>query len=160
VIGVLPADFRLPEASQFMTGKTSTGEPEVFLPKEIDANELNEIVGRFNYEVIGRLAAGFTPAQATAQLNVIAARLAKLSGSGLEVLSFLTSLQESIVGPARRGLFVLLAAIVSVLLIACLNLSMPALAGGALGCLFATWGLDCARPAPPFLIFTACSPFA
>ncbi|HVU25253.1 MAG TPA: ABC transporter permease [Opitutus sp.] len=129
VIGVLPADFHLPEATQFSTGQVlPNGEPQVYTLKKFDTDELNELMGRFNYEVIGRLAAGATPATATAQLNVVAARLAQLSGSGLEARTFLAPLHEAVVGPARRGLFLLLGAIGAVLLIACLNLSMLALA--------------------------------
>jgi putative ABC transport system permease protein len=179
VIGVLPADFHLPEARQFLSGKTEAhAEPEIFLPKTFNTDELNEIVGRFNYEVVGRLAVGATLTEAVAQMNVVAKRLAKLSGSGLEVRSFLAPLQEAVVGPVRRGLFLLLGAIGAVLLIACLNLSILALAraerrghelavrsalgagrsrlvriafteslvlsvaGGALGYLFALWGMD------------------
>lgn len=129
VIGVLPADFRLPEAHDFLTGKTSAGEPEVFISKQFDADELNVIAGRFNYDVIGRLAPGVTPAAALAQMNVVAARLAGLAKQpGLELRGYLAPLQEAVVGPARRGLFLLLGAIGAVLLIACLNLSMLALA--------------------------------
>lgn len=129
VIGVLPPDFHLPKAQQYLTGQVlTTGEPEIYTLKRTDADELNDIVGRFNYEVVGRLAPGATPTAALAQMNVIAARLAKESGSGLEVRGFLAPLQEAVVGPARRGLFVLLGAIGAVLLVACLNLSMLGLA--------------------------------
>jgi putative ABC transport system permease protein len=129
IVGVLPADFRLPEAKQFSLGNvTPNGEPDVFLPKEYDAKELDEAVGRFNYEVIGRLAPGATAATAVAQMDVIAARLARIEDPGLTIRSLAVPLQEAVTGPARRGLFLLLDAISAVLLIACLNLSVLALA--------------------------------
>lgn len=179
VIGVLPASFRLPEARQFSTGQIGpSAEPGVFVLKHFDDGELNDIVGRFNYEVVGRLASGATFDEALAQMNVVAARLTKLSGAGLEVRGFLAPLHEAVVGSARHGLYVLLGGILAVLLIACLNLSMLALAraerrshdlavraalgasrarllretlaesllislaGGVLGCLFTSWGLQ------------------
>jgi predicted permease len=130
VIGVLPPDFRLPEAVQFVSGRSTSAsaEPEIFFPKVLGTAELNDIFGRFNYEVIGRLARGATLAEATAQMDVVAARLARLSGSGQEAHGLLVPLQEAVTGAARRGLFVLLGAVIAVLLIACLNLSMLALA--------------------------------
>ncbi len=129
IIGVLPASFHLPTAQQFLTGQVlPNGEPQIFVPKRFDADELNDTVGRFNYEVVGRLARNATMAEALAQMNVIAVRIAKLSNSGLEARGYLVPLQEAVAGPARRGLYILLAAISAVLLIACLNLSMLALA--------------------------------
>jgi predicted permease len=129
IVGVLPPGFRLPEAREFSTGRIdSSAEPEIFLPKEFGQSELADIVGRFNYEVIGRLAPGISPAEAVAQMNVVAARLVSLSARGHEVRGVLAPLHEAMVGPARRGLFLLLGAICAVLLIAGLNLSMLALA--------------------------------
>jgi len=129
IVGVLPADFRLPEAKQFFLGNvTPNGEPDIFVPKEYEDKELDEAVGRFNYEVIGRLAPGATVQTAVAQMDVVAARLAKLAGEGIAIRSLAVPLQEAVTGPARRGLFLLLGAIGAVLLIACLNLSVLALA--------------------------------
>lgn len=171
VIGVLPADFRVP-------GLGAISAPDVYLPRRFDAEELNEIVGRFNYEVIGRLAPGVTSSAAEAQLNVIAARLSLLSPEKVEVRSTTIPLQSAVVGDARRGLWILLGAIGTVLALACLNLgilgltraelrshdtavrsalgasrrrllaqsltesALLSLAGGTLGCLFAWWFLD------------------
>lgn len=129
IIGVLPADFRLPEAKQFFLGNvTPHGEPDVFLLKQFEDKETDEAIGRFNYEVIGRLAPGATTQTAVAQMDVVAARLAKLGGEGFTIRSLAFPLQEAVTGPARRGLFLLLGAIAAVLLIACLNLSVLALA--------------------------------
>jgi putative ABC transport system permease protein len=129
IIGVLPAGFRLPAEHQFLSGHvTPDGEPDVFLPKVFDENERQDIDGRFNYEVIGRLKPGATMTDAVAQMNVGAARLMKLAGHGLDAHGYLAPLQEAVVGPARRGLLVLLGAIGAVLLIACLNLATLALA--------------------------------
>ena len=129
IIGVLPADFRLPEAHQFLTGHAiPNGEPEVFMLKRFDADELRNIGGRFNYEVIGRLAAGAVPSEAVGQMNVIAARLAKLPGSGwLNHVAYWCRCRRRGRPSAPRA-FCLLSAIFAVLLIACLNLSMLALA--------------------------------
>ena len=64
IVGVLPPGFRLPEALEFRTGRIGlNAEPEIFLPMEFGATELADIVGRFNYEVIGRLAPGIAAEQ-------------------------------------------------------------------------------------------------
>jgi putative ABC transport system permease protein len=170
VIGVLPAGFRLP-------GLGSVSDPEVYLPRTFGADELSQIMGMFNYEVVGRLAPGVTLADAEAQINVVAARLSRLAGKDAEVRGSILPLQSAVIGDTRRGLWVLLGAIGAVLLLACLNLGILGLsraelqshdsavraalgatrrrlvtqslseslllsgAGGALGCLFAWWGL-------------------
>ncbi len=120
VIGVMPAGFRLPD-QRF-------SEPDLYLPHPFEARELAEIVGRFNYEVIGRLAPGVTLAQAETQLNAVAARLSQLAANNTEVRSSLTPLHDDVVGPVRRGVWILFSAIGAVLLLACLNLSILGLA--------------------------------
>jgi predicted permease len=117
VIGVLPARFRLP-------GLGSVSEPDIYLTRTFGTDELNEAVGMFNYEVVGRLAPGATHAVAEAQMNVVAARLSQLSRENTEVRGTAIPLQTAVVGDARRGLWILLSAITAVLMLACLNLGI------------------------------------
>lgn len=120
VIGVLPAGFRLP-------GLSAVSEPDVYLPRSFGADELSQVIGMFNYEVIGRLAPGATVADAEAQMNVVAARLTQAAHQDTEVRGTAMPLQIAVVGDARRGLWILLGAIGAVLLLACLNLGVLAL---------------------------------
>jgi predicted permease len=127
VVGVLPAGFRLPVSSVTGIGRSAAATTELFLPKFLSEKERNNIIGQFNYDGVGRLAPGITVAEAEAQMNVIAARLSQLAGGEVQVGSSATPMQEAVVGHARRGLLVLLGAITTVLLIACLNLAVLAL---------------------------------
>jgi putative ABC transport system permease protein len=120
VIGVLPAGFRLPDRHW--------SEPDIYFTRAFGVDELSAIIGRFNYDVIGRLAPGVSPTEAESQLNVVAARLSRLAGRHTEVRASLTPLREIIVGPVRRGVWILFGAISAVLLLACLNLSVLGLA--------------------------------
>jgi len=120
VIGVMPAGFHLPDQHW--------SEPDIYFTRAFGADELADIVGRFNYDVIGRLAPGISPVQAEAQLNAVAARLSQLAAQHTEVRVALTPLHDEIVGPIRRGVWILFGAIGAVLLLACLNLSVLGLA--------------------------------
>jgi putative ABC transport system permease protein len=123
IIGVLPADFRLSQAKGQLAGLSSAANPDIFRPKVLGAEELRDLFGRHNYGTIARLKSGVGLAQAEAELNAIDAQFVAAAGQrATELRAVLMPLQEAIVGPARRGLIVLFAAVASVLLIACVNL--------------------------------------
>ncbi|MGH7471438.1 MAG: ADOP family duplicated permease [Longimicrobiales bacterium] len=80
--------------------------------------------GCITLDVIGRLAPGGSVERAERELNVIAERLSQAepeSAAGLRVR--VVTLQDVTVGGVRRALFVLLAAVGMVLLIACANVA-------------------------------------
>ena len=125
VIGVLPARFRFPTASEFGVPWVAGGaEPQVFTPKVFSPGEQNELMGRFNFGAIARLKQGVTGEQALAELNVIASQIEKMAGENVGLRAAVKPLKEAIVEKSERGLFILLGAIGSVLLIACLNLAI------------------------------------
>jgi putative ABC transport system permease protein len=128
VVGVLPASFRFPSATVLATASTVVEKPEFFKPITFSKNELKELMGTFNYNVVARLKDGASREAAVAELNVIAAQLEKLSGEKADLRASVTSVQESVVGNSRRGLVVLLGAVGSVLLIVCVNLANLSLA--------------------------------
>jgi putative ABC transport system permease protein len=128
VVGVLPASFRFPTASVLDTGSPAIEKPELFKPITFSKNEMNELMGTFNYNVVARLKEGLSREGALAELNVIAAQLEKLSGEKVDLRASVMSVQESVVGASRRGLVVLLGAVGSVLLIVCVNLANLTLA--------------------------------
>ena len=123
VIGVLPPWFRFPSARVLDVGQVSASKPELFRPLVFDDDEMKELMGNFNYTVIARLKRGLTADRSLAELNVIAAQLVKMSGEKMDLRASVIPMRESVVGKSRRGLWVLLAAVGSVLLIGCVNLA-------------------------------------
>ena len=130
VVGVLPAWAQCPNLGVLATGNSNTTRADVYIPLAFSKQELGQLMGQFNYNVIARLKAGVTIAAATAELNVVAADLVKLSGENLELRGWAAPLLDSMVGQSRRGLVMLLAAVGTVLLIVCVNLANLMLARG------------------------------
>jgi putative ABC transport system permease protein len=128
IVGVLPESFHFPSASVLDTGSAGLEKPELFRPITFSSDELKELMGTFNYNVVARLKDGVSRHGALAELNIIASQLEKLSGEKADLRAFVTSVQESVVGTSRRGLIVLLGAVGSVLLIVCVNLANLSLA--------------------------------
>jgi len=128
VVGVLAAGFRFPAAPSSTIGHAVAIHPDIYKPKAFPQDELAELIGMFNYDVIGRLKPGVSREQAVAELNVLVAQIVKRSGEKIEMRAVAIPLRDSIVGASRRGLLVLLGAVGSVLLIVCLNLANLALA--------------------------------
>jgi putative ABC transport system permease protein len=120
VIGVMPAGFHLPDKSW--------SEPDIYLIRTFGVDELADVAGRFNYNVVGRLAPGVSLQQAESQLDVVAARLSNASPQHIEVRAALMPLHDAIVGPVRRSVWILFGAVTAVLLLACLNLGVLGLA--------------------------------
>jgi putative ABC transport system permease protein len=101
VIGILPPWFRFPGARVLEAGEASALKPEVFRPLVFSHEELQELMGTFNYAVIARLKHGITPEQSLAELNVIAAQLVKMSGEKMELRASAIPMRDSIVGKSR-----------------------------------------------------------
>jgi predicted permease len=130
IIGVLPAAFRFPNVN-LMGGAAFqiSASPPIFVPRTFPSRERNAWMEGFNFDVIGRLRHGVTPGQATAELNVIGGQIVDLAGmKNLELRAIVEPLKEVLVQDSRRGLLVILGAIGSLLLIACLNLGILSLA--------------------------------
>jgi putative ABC transport system permease protein len=120
VVGVMPRVFRFPISKS----------AELWMPLVLDADTL-ENRGAHWLSVIARVKPGVTLAQASADLDVIAARLeaaypAKNKGWGIVV----TPLSEAVVGRSKKPLLLLLGAVAFVLLIACVNVSNLLVARG------------------------------
>ena len=112
VVGVLPASF------QFALRNS-----DLWIPYQPTQNQLTR---RFLHgtNLIGRLKPGVTPEQAESEMNVIASRIEQqYNDSHAGTTARVVPLQEEIVGTVRPILFVLLAAVAFVLLIACANVA-------------------------------------
>jgi predicted permease len=123
VIGVLPAWFQFPGANLLpIGGQMSSSKPDIFRPLAFEPSELEEFYG-CNYSVLARLKPHVSVQKATSELNVITAQLLRGRGDTTELRAVAVPLLDSMVGKARRGLFVLLGAVGAVLLIVCVNLA-------------------------------------
>jgi predicted permease len=122
VIGVLPEGF------------TFGGPANMWVPLALDRAKPNNR-GSHYLEVVARLRPGVSLAQASADLDSAARKMAAdfpqqyPADSGFAL--YARPLQADLVGPARAGLIVLFGAVVFVLLIACINLANLLLARGS-----------------------------
>lgn len=120
VVGILPPRFRFPLLYP---------EPELWLPRVTDTPEArpDQIRSGAGYlSMIARLQPGETRARAEAELDTINSRYREQFGSYVDATKYVLAaelLADSIVGPLRPSLLVLLAAVGFVLLISCVNVA-------------------------------------
>ena len=131
VVGVMPANFRHP-------GRTLTQDVEVWIAAGFAADPFPKPpvrAQRFIPGAVARLKPGLTLAQAQQKLNAFAANLQRQYPndypSKMQWRIQLVPLQSSIVGNTSLMLFLLLAAVGAVLLIACVNIASLLLARSA-----------------------------
>ena len=117
VVGIMPAQFRFPLPAPA---------DRIWIPLVDDPlfGSWMDRPGGHWVQVIGRLKPGVSMAQAQAEMDAIAARLAKKNPTENDgwIIRF-TPLQQAIVGNTKTALLVLLGAVGLVLLIACANIS-------------------------------------
>jgi putative ABC transport system permease protein len=117
VVGVMPPGFAMPGP-----------DVQLFMPWGFSGEEPRD---QHYVSAVARLAGGATLTEAEGELRAVAHALAGEHPETNEGWSVkLVSLQEDIVGDSGRTLFVLLAAVVLVLLVACANLALLSLARG------------------------------
>lgn len=118
VLGVMPDGFQTPAQAR------------AWVPKAFSAEELADRGYKQMY-VLGRLKANATPEQASVELAMLAANLAKNYPEALANWSaFAHPALEDVAAPMRRPLMVLLGAVMAVLLMACANVANLLLARG------------------------------
>jgi predicted permease len=114
IVGVAPAQFQLP-GSQSELWIPYTPDPQDFLPTNRGVHLL---------ECIGRLKPGISRQRAQGEMRIVADRLAREYpnfNAGFSV--DLVPLREQLIGDIRPTLWILIAAVVAVLLIACVNVA-------------------------------------
>ncbi len=126
VVGVMPADFRLP------MDFGADGRTEAWFPMATDAAQNGALPGpefprggaSHGYHAVARLAPGMTAADANAQLRSLVAELEQwgyMSNVGFH--AYTVPLEEQITGRVRPVLLVVFGAVGLVLLIACANVA-------------------------------------
>ena len=137
IVGILPKSFYFPKANELAPDPLARQLPdnEILTPLAIDFNDfgLNSDYG--NYVPLARLKPGVSIAQAQDNLNALDDNLARqippgeLDGPPHGAFStYIQPMKEVIVGKTSTRLWLLLAAVLSVLLIACINLANAQLA--------------------------------
>ncbi len=117
VVGIVPAWFQLPYPGAIRVRF------ELFRPLVLSKAEQSRIMGNFNYASIIRLKHGITAEQALAEINVVEARFPELAGEKTKLKAMFTPVHELVTERARLGLWMLTAAVGTVLIIVCINLA-------------------------------------
>jgi len=119
VVGILPAGFNFPEAS------------EIWLPRESSSERYPSRTAH-NWKGLARLRDDVSLPKATADLSAIGARVKQQFGDKVNMSAVaLLPLQTAVTGPVRPVLLLLLGAVAFLLLIACANVANLMLAQGA-----------------------------
>jgi len=121
VIGVMPRNFEFPIAAGTLT------RCELWVPMNYTAEELNPEAGAdFNWEMVGRLKAGVTPAAAQSDAERVAQEIMRNQPAviaSFHIRAMVHPLGEITVARAEPLLRMLFFAVIVVLLIACANLA-------------------------------------
>ena len=138
VIGVLPKDFRFPKRSVLSSfpskqGVATAPEVQILMPVAVNAADYGWDSDFGNWIALGRLKAGVSVQQAQSQLDIILRQMIDELARGQNLppdalLAYVQPLQDAMVGSTRQGLWMLMAAVIAVLLIACVNLANAQLA--------------------------------
>jgi predicted permease len=127
VIGVLPAGMRFPQialAPNVSFQDTSQAHDiALFQPAAPSDRDLKADMGNFNYKTIARLKAGVTLAQASAELEALQQSYSLTAHLPFRFGISLMPLTKDVASAISGALWLLFAAVGSVLLIACVNLA-------------------------------------
>jgi len=120
VIGVMPRNFEFP----LVPGHLNSS--ELWIPMSLDRGEVAHGADSWNFNMVGRLKPGVTPAQAESDAQHVAQETMRnypAFMASMRIRAVVRSLHEETVEQARHLVRTLFLAIVVVLLIACANLA-------------------------------------
>jgi predicted permease len=118
VIGVMPADLRLPKGDEWGAYFGPSAAPMIFRPHLIDASTARP-VGNLNYTAVIRLQSGVTVPRTTTELNALLADFVR--EFNLQTKIALIPLQRQVTRTSWFALWLLLGTVGGVLLIVCVN---------------------------------------
>jgi predicted permease len=125
IVGVLPKSFRFPVMS-VMPGQASFGSTEryeIFKPLVPQGYELTANDAEFNFVVVARLKPGVSVRQAQSELDGIEKATAASDHLAIHLSVIVEPFSQEITGRVSKPLWLLLAAVTGVLLMACVNLA-------------------------------------
>ena len=117
VVGIVPDWFRLPYAG------TSDVRFEIIRPLVLSPAERMRSTGNFNYAAVVRVKREVDASRALAEMNVVASQIVARSAGARDVKALLIPVHQLVTERARVSLWMLAAAVGSVLLIVCMNLA-------------------------------------
>jgi len=134
VIGVLPAGFHFPNKNALRAyhskqPASTVPEPAAFVPAVLQLSQYSWNGEYGNWVAIARLKNGVGIRQANAQLTTVEAQIVReMPGPNRNdqpdaLLASLQPMQEAVIGESRTGLWLLMAAVIGLMLIACVNLA-------------------------------------
>ncbi len=133
IVGILPAGFYFPSGTELRSfrraGQTITGgiAPEVVIPAGLNVGGFPWNGNYGNFVTLGRLRPGSSVTQAQSELNAIAPQIVAEGkfgdGKPGTLLAVVQPMQEAIVGDSQRGLWFMMAAVLGLMLMACVNLA-------------------------------------
>lgn len=132
IVGVLPKSFRFPVMS-VMPGEATHGSTEryeIFKPLVPTPSDLTANDAEFNYVVVARLKPGVSVQQAQSELDGIEKATAAADHLEIHLSVIVEPFAQEITGNVSKPLWLLLAAVASVLLMACVNLANLQIARG------------------------------
>jgi len=135
IVGVLPPGFHFPNNSTLSAFRrpgqpvVTTPEPDIFFPAAIDLSDIAWNGDYGNWVALARLNPGVTMAQAAAQLDTITTQIVMEMPANQgdhkpgSITAWLQPMQEAMVGNSRTAIWMLMAAVMGLMLIASLNLA-------------------------------------
>jgi predicted permease len=125
IVGVLPQSFSL--SQEVVPLLDGTEQADIFLPLPLSPAAASLARDHEDYNIVGKLKPGVSLTQAQAEMDTLTARLRRQYPENYPPNGGLTfsivPLLEQVVGNVRRSLWVLLASVGFVLLIACANVA-------------------------------------
>jgi predicted permease len=123
VVGVLPQGFNFPPVNLLAGGQQLEASTlEIFKPQVLDLQHSSDN-GDFNYLAIARIRPGVRVKEAQSELQGLQQAYANAKHLDAHLGIAVIPLREEVTGSVSTGLWLLLAAIAGVLLIACVNLA-------------------------------------
>jgi putative ABC transport system permease protein len=120
IVGAMPEPFQFPyRAASLLRGALPESRTDVWVPNRTTGQPRT---GRLS--LVARMKPGVSVERASAELQVIAARIEqRYAGSRIKVGARLVKLSDAVIGPVRRSLWLLFAAVGLVLAAACANVA-------------------------------------